>query len=114
MEDETVTKNTIQEIRKFFGSTAGALTAHSPNIPQVLERKYSHTLVSSRSEEFSQSNPVVEEAPKNTDEAVISSRPSSPHSFSSHWLRSPKGRVVGCAERSVSLTRIRSIYCISY
>jgi hypothetical protein len=93
MEDETVTKNTIQEIQKFFGLTAGALTAHSPNIPQVLERKYSHTLVSSRSEEFSQSNPAAEEAPKNADEAVISSPPSSPHSFSP-LLRSPYGSSV--------------------
>jgi hypothetical protein len=94
MEDETVTKNTIQDIQKFFGLTAGAVTAHSPNIPQVLERKYLHTLVSSRGEEFSQSNPAVEEAPKNADEAVISTRPSSPHSFSSHWLRSPYGSSV--------------------
>jgi hypothetical protein len=72
---------------------------------------------------FSHSNSAVEEAPKNADEAVISSRPSSPHSFSSHWLRSPygssvkiiKGRVVGCAERSVvhvSLTRIIPIYIL--
>jgi hypothetical protein len=94
MEDGTVTRNTIQDIQKFFGLTAGVLTTSSPDIPRILERKYSHTLVSSRSEEFSQTNPQVEEVPKNANDAVSTRQHHFLTSDFHPWHRSRFGSLV--------------------